>query len=207
MADAMRLEEMQGFLRSALAGAVPLREEERLLEILGSETDLRSPITKEAIAFIARFTATVSAQLLSDSGLTLFLYPEGEDEDSPSSFEPWAMAYLHGIDVASADWFDDLNEEEAEFIDERLFPLMVLSGEAETAAREHKEVWPEGEEKAELEQQCKDDLGLVVEDIFRFWHTKRSAVTLRREGPKIGRNDPCPCGSGKKYKQCCAQEA
>ena len=27
--------------------------------------------------------------------------------------------------------------------------------------------------------------------------------TVRREGPKIGRNDPCPCGSGKKYKKCC----
>ncbi|MEA3253305.1 MAG: preprotein translocase subunit SecA [Pseudomonadota bacterium] len=26
--------------------------------------------------------------------------------------------------------------------------------------------------------------------------------TVRREGPKVGRNDPCPCGSGKKYKQC-----
>jgi preprotein translocase subunit SecA len=26
--------------------------------------------------------------------------------------------------------------------------------------------------------------------------------TIRREGPKIGRNDPCPCGSGKKYKKC-----
>jgi SEC-C motif-containing protein len=25
-----------------------------------------------------------------------------------------------------------------------------------------------------------------------------------RQGPKIGRNDPCPCGSGKKYKKCCA---
>jgi SWIM/SEC-C metal-binding protein len=23
-------------------------------------------------------------------------------------------------------------------------------------------------------------------------------------GPKVGRNDPCPCGSGKKYKKCCA---
>ena len=23
------------------------------------------------------------------------------------------------------------------------------------------------------------------------------------EGPRIGRNDPCPCGSGKKYKKCC----
>jgi preprotein translocase subunit SecA len=25
---------------------------------------------------------------------------------------------------------------------------------------------------------------------------------VRREEPKIGRNDPCPCGSGKKYKKC-----
>ncbi|WP_046079743.1 preprotein translocase subunit SecA [Halomonas sp. HG01] len=27
----------------------------------------------------------------------------------------------------------------------------------------------------------------------------------RREGPKVGRNDPCPCGSGKKFKQCCGK--
>ena len=29
--------------------------------------------------------------------------------------------------------------------------------------------------------------------------------TVRNEGPKVGRNDPCPCGSGKKYKQCCGK--
>ena len=29
--------------------------------------------------------------------------------------------------------------------------------------------------------------------------------TVRNEGPKIGRNDPCPCGSGKKYKNCCGR--
>jgi len=28
-------------------------------------------------------------------------------------------------------------------------------------------------------------------------------LPIRREGSKVGRNDPCPCGSGKKYKQCC----
>lgn len=28
-------------------------------------------------------------------------------------------------------------------------------------------------------------------------------VTYRRESPKTGRNDPCPCGSGKKFKKCC----
>ncbi len=29
------------------------------------------------------------------------------------------------------------------------------------------------------------------------------ALTPVRSGPKVGRNDPCPCGSGKKYKKCC----
>ena len=29
--------------------------------------------------------------------------------------------------------------------------------------------------------------------------------TVVNEGPKIGRNDPCPCGSGKKYKNCCGK--
>ncbi len=28
-------------------------------------------------------------------------------------------------------------------------------------------------------------------------------TTVHRDSPKIGRNDPCPCGSGKKYKKCC----
>ena len=31
--------------------------------------------------------------------------------------------------------------------------------------------------------------------------------TIRNDGPKIGRNDPCPCGSGKKYKNCCGKNA
>jgi preprotein translocase subunit SecA len=29
--------------------------------------------------------------------------------------------------------------------------------------------------------------------------------TVRRDAPKVGRNDPCPCGSGKKYKKCCGK--
>ncbi len=33
-----------------------------------------------------------------------------------------------------------------------------------------------------------------------------ATVTVRSEGPKVGRNDPCPCGSGKKFKKCHALE-
>jgi preprotein translocase subunit SecA len=32
-----------------------------------------------------------------------------------------------------------------------------------------------------------------------------AAVTVKRDAAKVGRNDPCPCGSGKKYKKCCGQ--
>lgn len=36
-------------------------------------------------------------------------------------------------------------------------------------------------------------------------HTQGQPITVRRSSPKIGRNDPCPCGSGKKYKNCCGR--
>ncbi len=35
---------------------------------------------------------------------------------------------------------------------------------------------------------------------LQYWKNRR---TIKREEEKVGRNDPCPCGSGKKYKKCC----
>jgi preprotein translocase subunit SecA len=32
---------------------------------------------------------------------------------------------------------------------------------------------------------------------------RAATAPVRRETPKVGRNDPCPCGSGRKYKKCC----
>ena len=33
----------------------------------------------------------------------------------------------------------------------------------------------------------------------------KQSKTVKRDAPKVGRNDPCPCGSGKKYKHCCGK--
>lgn len=38
-------------------------------------------------------------------------------------------------------------------------------------------------------------------------HHHQKPHTVQRESPKIGRNDPCVCGSGKKYKKCCGTDA
>ena len=45
--------------------------------------------------------------------------------------------------------------------------------------------------------------GEMMEDGPGLMPTK--IETYRREEPRVGRNDPCPCGSGKKYKKCCGK--
>jgi uncharacterized protein len=48
-----------------------------------------------------------------------------------------------------------------------------------------------------------EDLVLAAVELWDLTHRERFHVeTIQREGPKTGRNDPCPCGSGRKFKQC-----
>jgi hypothetical protein len=67
--------------------------------------------------------------------------------------------------------------------------------------RRHYETWkgvvddPGHPDHGKLRTELHDDPG------FRPAFPKRE--TARREGPKVGPNDPCACGSGKKYKRCC----
>lgn len=44
-----------------------------------------------------------------------------------------------------------------------------------------------------------------VSDSWLYTTGALKTVTVHREGRKIGRNEPCPCGSGKKYKNCCGR--
>lgn len=50
----------------------------------------------------------------------------------------------------------------------------------------------------------KPDSEPIVEPKPKFKKPKKSQHVVQAE-PKIGRNDPCKCGSGKKYKKCCAK--
>ena len=48
-----------------------------------------------------------------------------------------------------------------------------------------------------------EELVVTVADLADLTEAERYLVeTIRRDTPKVGRNDPCPCGSGRKYKQC-----
>ena len=48
---------------------------------------------------------------------------------------------------------------------------------------------------------------LSAETRTELYKKQKASGTVRREGHKIYPNDPCPCGSGKKYKKCCGRNA
>ena len=215
--EAMRLDEIQGYLCAALSGPQPIAEEEWLADVLGDETLLETEIGREAAELLRRFATALEEELAAGEPPVLLLYGKEDDENGPSDYVPWCQAYLAGVDAAEEDWFEFLGEnedgevdedsgDEISYLDERLFPMMVLTGEAEAAATEHGEDWPGGEERDQIINDCEEDLAQAVTDIYRFWQAKRGSGTIRREEPKVGRNDPCPCGSGKKFKQCCGAD-
>jgi len=120
--------------------------------------------------------------------------------------EAWASGFMQGVELVRADWQPLYDSPE---MAEALRPLHLLGAESVT---------PEEEKLAEtpsLREDLTNKIPRALVEIHRFWLPYRmkahaesaSTGTLRRSHPKVGRNDPCPCGSGKKFKKCCGAEA
>ncbi|MCA9105298.1 MAG: SEC-C domain-containing protein [Planctomycetales bacterium] len=77
---------------------------------------------------------------------------------------------------------------------EQLDESFVRNTFVETSAR-HDAIQSPASEIAQQQQQAIDASGGGPADEL--------VEPIRNVQPKVGRNDPCPCGSGKKYKQCC----
>ena len=60
---------------------------------------------------------------------------------------------------------------------------------------------PWGELPGRITRYTADDIGPRVAD--SPLPSRLPAQPISQTGPRVGRNDPCPCGSGKKYKKCC----
>ena len=90
---------------------------------------------------------------------------------------------------------------ESEWLD-----LIIRKTEAGTAADSHGTVEFVARYKQHGEEQMHHELASFEKREGRWLFVDGQtpeATTVLREGPKIGRNDACPCASGKKYKRCC----
>jgi len=128
--------------------------------------------------------------------------------DADASLSQWAQGFSMGHDYLVEIWNDYTPEE----LDEELGSiLMVLTcfASPKLARAYHKE----GEGKTSFEQFTETVVSIFSAAMREYAHLGRSIFQARREAgdldptisarPKIGRNDPCPCGSGKKFKKCC----
>jgi len=52
-------------------------------------------------------------------------------------------------------------------------------------------------------EQIKGELAEKQRKKFKEMQIPPTQAQLRRRPPRVGRNEPCPCGSGKKFKKCC----
>jgi uncharacterized protein len=140
-----------------------------------------------------------------DAELARQMVEAGEIPRVPRYGELWARGFMEAVHLARDDWAavpqDD--EEGARLVEESLTAIVALvpDDEADDAG--------EAQSIDERDQLVADAL-IAVYDLREYWRDVqfeqiRVKEPIRRE-PKVGRNDPCPCGSGRKFKQCHGRE-
>jgi uncharacterized protein len=129
-------------------------------------------------------------------------------DDGVTRGNDWAQGFMRGTLIRPMFWQELMASEEHIGL---LLPILLLSHELDPdPTMRPSPVPPEKREDIIIEMIAN------LTKLYRHFEPLRRTVpsgfqtpsdSQRRTGVKIGRNDPCPCGSGKKYKRCCALDA
>ena len=202
--DAMTMDTLHGFLTALVIGPQEILMAEWLPRVWGSKPEdtpqFKSP--KEA----ERMTGLI-ARCMNEIAITL--------EVAPKEYEPlfcelehegkglldgeaWSSGFWEGLQLRAKEWEPIVHSN----LTELMRPIYLLGSDE-----------LEEEELALLDDPVKTHkLAIEVESaiphIYRYWlpHRKSAVERVERDGPKIGRNDACACGSGKKFKKCCGAD-
>jgi uncharacterized protein len=188
---AMRLDELQG-LCVALAMGPDAEISNKWLNVALGEEEERPDTPAELLLLLERFRAATEAAL--DEG-TLTIRAR-ETRTGRVDYAGWCEGFLDGVEISETDWFAAADPEE---LSELMFPIDVL---ADALPPQERAAYKPNEWR-NLVRDAEASLPDTVARLAEYWSIVRTPpVTIRREQPKVGRNDPCPCGSGKKFKQC-----
>jgi uncharacterized protein len=145
-------------------------------------------------------------EVLDIRGAVLTL-PEDQRGDTdprllPSFAESWAQGFLHCVEVFADDWAAPRDKEAAALLDDTLGVIEDLAAPdtGPPAVSMYEEHGPPSVSDARLE--AFGEALWAVYDLRSFWKSLGPRVEAIRKTEQPGRNDPCPCGSGKKFKKC-----
>lgn len=152
--------------------------QEQLGALLGTYDVVAQMLQHDRDAFIER-TATIC-----------------NENDDGSALIEWGQGFATCMALRSDEWTAVLRDEE---FTKAFTPIAIAIGMKRGGL--NGEIARDAGTRGELATA----VGMSTIVVAEYWRKKfvASRATVRRESPKVGANEPCPCGSGKKYKRCC----
>jgi uncharacterized protein len=205
--EALSLEGLDGFLCALIAGPDLTMPSEYLPVIWGGNfsDEYAFSSREEANAFLQllmRHWNSIIAEL-EKASVYLPLVEAADERGVPG--RPWARGFMRAVRLSTSAGWTELYTDES---DGSLFTIPVVAGEVDPA-------WPPEPLSAEKADDLLASMAAGLARAYRHFAADRRAAAqaVRRQDPyrhsarKVGRNDPCPCGSGKKFKHCCRVSA
>ena len=202
---AMRLETLDGYFVALICGPDAVTLSQCLPAVLGLQHEFADPAQAGDVLTLLQchwnFIACSLHRTLDANADEVYLPALLNDEGQIWGASEWAQGFLQGVQRRAPSW---RLLREAAATRELLLPMSLLAHEHD-ADEQLRSPLVSAEQRWQLVRLMMANLT----PIYRFFEPQRVSrvsVTppLRRQAAKVGRNDPCPCGSGKKFKQCCA---
>lgn len=189
--------ELDGLLTAIVSGPVTVMPSQWLPAVWGDFEPVWADeeAFRDIFSLMMRHMNVIAGMLMEspDEFEPLFLERE-VDGEIYTIVDEWCEGYWRGVQLAQAAW-DEGGEEMAVMIT----PILAFTAETE---------WRAHQLAARDTKKIQQAIAPNVRAIHAYWLARRDehapvSEPVRRNAPRVGRNDPCPCGSGKKYKKCC----
>ena len=123
-------------------------------------------------------------------------------DELPAFAQVWALGFMYAVESWPDDWLPPRDPDAAQMLDNAIVAIVTLSedDQGKPTVSMYAEDGPPS-----VSDQRLDDFGAAIwaaYDLRQLWQSLGPKVDTMRKAPEPGRNDPCPCGSGKKYKKC-----
>ena len=202
--DCMDLEMLDGYLAGVLLSPVPIVPERWLPEVWsahGEEASFGSGSRmQEAIRLVRRYYNELATTLGEPGGWEPFCYAAAEG-DALDVGEEWIEGFAQGLELWPGDWDAGVPTDAVQAV--RHVIEMIMAPWADDATGQT----DDDDDPSQPMELAAAGIGEILALWRNLGHAPVGLLTV--EPPmaptpaRAGRNDACPCGSGKKYKKCC----
>ena len=200
--DAMSIEIVDGFFAALVCSPDLIMPSSYFKYIWGDDHEFETVEEAEKYAsLVLRHWNSISQQLRNNEVFEPVLI----ETEGQSHGNEWAVGFMAGFQLGGEEWKDYLEDEENAGV---FIPILMLAHENDPDPKMRP--GPIDDEKRET---LLAGIAVGVPMMYKYMAPFRESFfpkyepieTFKRTTRKIGRNEPCPCGSGIKYKRCCGK--